>query len=270
MGWIDQRGSEVLGRNECLRLLAVRAGGVGRIGLVDAGHAVIEPMNYRMFDHDILIQVGPGLLRDAAERRSVVSFEVDSVEPCEAWSVAARGPSRRLDDPVERALPERARPLVPEPGSSFVMIRTDVLTGRRFPLDRSVPLEPGGACREVGDVDLRRPVGLPRDVTVREAAAAMEEAQISSVLLGDHPSWLVSEHDLVGALAAGLGPDEHASDVATRSPLWITTTSTLVDAVAMMARHCVQHLVVITPDGMTVGVLSRREAMRQLLATRTS
>ncbi len=46
MGWIDQRGSEVLGRNECLRLLAVlavRAGGVGRVGLVDAGHAVPPP-----------------------------------------------------------------------------------------------------------------------------------------------------------------------------------------------------------------------------------
>jgi len=192
------------------------------------------------------------------------------VEAREAWSVAVRGPSHRLPDPVMRARPERGRPMVPEPGASFVLIRTDVVSGRRFPVRRAVPVPAHAGSRGVGDVDLRPPVGLGRDVTVREAAAAMEEAQVSSVLLGEHPAWLVSEHDLVGALAAGLGPDEHASDVATRSPLWITTTSTLVDAIEMMVRHCVQHLVVIAPDGSSVGVLSRREAMRQLLADRAS
>jgi len=134
MGWIDQRGSRVLPRNECLRLLAVHAGHVGRIGLVEAGHAVIEPVIYRMLDHDVVIQVGPGSLLDAAAHHSVVSFEVDSVEPSEAWSVLIRGPARRVaDDAVTgHAVPAGATPLVPEPGSSFVVIRTDVMSGRRF------------------------------------------------------------------------------------------------------------------------------------------
>jgi len=51
--WIDQRGSEVLDRNECQRLLSVAAGGVGRIGLVNAGQVMIKPVNYRMFDADV-------------------------------------------------------------------------------------------------------------------------------------------------------------------------------------------------------------------------
>jgi hypothetical protein len=92
MGWIDERGSRVLTRNECIPLVAVHAGGVGRIGLVEFGHAVIEPVNYRMLDHDVLVQVGGGLMLDAAERHSIVSFEVESLAPPEAWSVMVRGP----------------------------------------------------------------------------------------------------------------------------------------------------------------------------------
>jgi uncharacterized protein len=142
MGWIDQRGSHVLPRNECLRLLAIHAGGVGRIGLVDSGHAVIEPMIYRMLDHDVVVQVGPGSMLDAAEHQSIVSFEIDNVEPPEAWSVLVRGPARRVaDDAVtDHARPATARPLVPEPGSSFVVIRTDVVSGRRFPLRPASPV----------------------------------------------------------------------------------------------------------------------------------
>ncbi len=121
------------------------------------------------------------------------------------------------------------------------------------------------ASRELGEIGLRPPIRIGRDATIREAAAAMEDAQVSSVLLGDHPTWLVSEHDLVGALAAGLDPEEQASEVATRTVLWATTTTTVAEAAAMMAKHCVHHLLVITADATPVGVLSIREALRQLL-----
>jgi CBS domain-containing protein len=268
VGWIDQRGSEVLSRNECLRLMAVHAGGVGRIGFVDSGHAVIEPVNYRMVDNDVAVQVGPGSMLEAAERHAIISFEVDWAEPPEAWSVVVRGPTHtaRPDTVIDDAQPAGARPLVPQPGASYFVIRTDVVSGRRFPLSHATALGRRADSRGLADVQLRPPVGLPRDATIREAAAAMEEEQISSVLVGEHPAWLVSEHDLIGALAAGLGPGDPAGDVATRTPLWATTSTTLTDAAAMMAKHCVQHLVVITPDGTPVGVLSRREVLRQLLA----
>jgi CBS domain-containing protein len=137
------------------------------------------------------------------------------------------------------------------------------VSGRRFAVRPHVPGGLGG--RPLAEVALRPPVGVGREATIREAASAMEEAQVSSVLLGEHPAWLVTEHDLVGALAAGLEPDEPAGQVATRSPLWATTTTTVGDAAAMMAKHCVQHLLVRTSGGELVGVLSRREALRQLL-----
>lgn len=142
MTWIDQRGSEVLNRNECLRLLSVGAGGVGRIGLVTAGQVVIEPVNYRMADSDVVIRVGPGSMLDAARNEAIVSFEVDHVSADEgyAWSVLVHGLARVVaDDHVRGAHPAGAVPLVPEPGRSVVRIRTGVLTGRRFALRPTDP-----------------------------------------------------------------------------------------------------------------------------------
>jgi nitroimidazol reductase NimA-like FMN-containing flavoprotein (pyridoxamine 5'-phosphate oxidase superfamily) len=136
--WLDQRGSEVLHRNECLRLLAVGAGGVGRIGFVEAEGVVIEPVNYRMLDHDVMLQVGEGSILDAANRETVVGFEIDEVDTAggHAWSVFVRGLATVLDERSEPddARPLTGRPLIPEPGLSFVRIRTGVLSGRRFPL----------------------------------------------------------------------------------------------------------------------------------------
>lgn len=136
--WLDQRGSEVLDRNECIRLLALRAGGVGRVGLVDSGGVVIEPVNYRMLDHDIMLQVGVGSMLDAARREAIVAFEIDDVDTVagKAWSVFVRGLATVLAENAEPegARPAEGQPLVREPGSSFVRIRTDVLTGRRFSL----------------------------------------------------------------------------------------------------------------------------------------
>ena len=266
MGWIDQRGSEVLPRNECIRLLSVHAGGVGRVGFVVAGHAVIEPANYRVLDNDVVVQVGRGSMLDAAHHHAVLSFEVDDASPPDAWSVLVRGPARTVpaETVTDWARPADSRPLVPAPGGAYVMIRTDVVSGRRFPLAPVATTGPVGS-RELGQVRLGPPVRLPRDATIRQTATAMEESEASSVLLGENPAWLVTEHDLVGALAAGLSPEDPAGDVATRVPLWVTTTTTLADAAAMMAKHCVQHLIVITAGATPVGVVSMRDILRHLL-----
>jgi len=141
--WIDQRGSEVLTRNECARLLAVGAGGVGRVGLVESGNVVIEPVNYRMLEGDVLIQIGPGSMLEAARRGTIVSFEVDELSVVEgrAWSVLVHGLARLLgaDEQPESARPAAAAPPVPEPGTSFVRIRTGVVSGRRFLLHDELP-----------------------------------------------------------------------------------------------------------------------------------
>jgi len=269
MGWIDQRGSFVLRRNECLRLLSLHAGGVGRLGVATNGAPVIVPVNYRMLGPDVLLQIGRGTMLDAVEHHRAVAFEVDSELPPEAWSVYVRGPARRLEcsAALAAATPAGAAPSVPHPGTALVVVRSDVVSGRRFPLPPA-GLGVGAPSRPLAAIGMRRPVRVRAGTTIRGAAAAMEAEQVSAVVLGDHPTWLVSEHDLVGGLAAGLSPDSAAADVATRTPLWATTTTTVEDAVALMAKHCLEHLLVITAEGELVGVLSRREALRLLVQER--
>jgi CBS domain-containing protein len=265
MAWTDQRGSHVLPRNECVRLLWLHAGGVGRVGVAANGQPFIMPVNYRMLGQDVVVRIGRGSMLGAVEHRSVLAFEVDSTVPPDAWSVYVRGPARIADRPSVHAdaRPQGAGPWVPHPGTVDVVIRSDVVSGRRFPL--IAPDGPAVAGRPLGAISLRPPVRAPSSATIRDVAATMEAMQVSSVVLCEHPMEIGSEHDLIGGLAAGLDPGSPARDVATRTPLWVTTASTLDDAAAVMAKHCVQHLLVITAEGELVGVLSRREALRQLV-----
>lgn len=139
--WIDQRGSEVLQRSECLRLvaLAARAGAVGRIGLSQNGGPLIQPVQFTYHERLVLLRLGEGsMLEDAPGH--LVAFEVDSVDgpSGEAWSVLVRGLATRLPAGAElvRAAP---RPAVPEPGSFVLAIRPDVVSGRRFHFSPSAP-----------------------------------------------------------------------------------------------------------------------------------
>ena len=135
--WIDQRGSEVLSRNECLRLLAIKAGGIGRVGLTVQGQVAIVPVNYQIMNQDVIILVGVGDIFDAAKRETIVGFEVDDVSADDglAWSVLVQGLATVASEAQVRASTAvSVAPLIPEAGSSFVRIRTGVLSGRRFHL----------------------------------------------------------------------------------------------------------------------------------------
>ena len=137
--WVDRRGSEILPRAECLRLVALAANqhAVGRLGLSTRGSPVIVPVNFSYRDSTVLLRLGPATAARAAG--NLVSFEVDRIdeEAAQGWSVLIRGLALGLD-PGEgrrwrRCLPQ---PLIPIPGDDLLSIRADVVTGRRFPIDR--------------------------------------------------------------------------------------------------------------------------------------
>jgi hypothetical protein len=134
--WIDARGSTVLPTPECQRLLAVAAkdGGVGRLGVPTAQAPIVLPVNFALQDRNVVTRVGSGLSRSADGR--LVAFEVDHVDPAAgvAWSVLARGLATLVEHPDDGEL-AAAHPFVPEPGGMVLVVRPDVLTGRRFTFD---------------------------------------------------------------------------------------------------------------------------------------
>lgn len=139
--WIDERGSDVLGLQECLRLLAVgalehRPGHLGiaaepppwQAGASGGDAPTVLPVDYAFTGRDVVIRVGEGLFTKIADK--LVAFEVDGVEEGRDWSVLIRG----LAQPIESVDvgPRLPVPRVAEPGRRFVRIRSDVVRGRRL------------------------------------------------------------------------------------------------------------------------------------------
>ncbi len=136
--WIDQRGSEILGEAECLRLVAVcaKGDGIGRLAVSRADAPIVQPVNFTYHDHLILIRLGEGRMADAVGG-TLVAFEVDRLDPLAsvAWSVLVRGLATLVEEDEEKSLAAFApQPLVPTPGLILLAVRPDVVTGRRFPV----------------------------------------------------------------------------------------------------------------------------------------
>jgi hypothetical protein len=130
-----------------MRLLAVAAQDVpiGRLGVSTDQAPVIIPVNYRLVDDALLLRVGPGATTQSAAG-TLVAFEVDHVDrrAGSAWSVLVRGLASLVTSPTDRQLASGAHPFVPEPGNMMLVIRPDVVTGRRFTLGTSAgPLHRG-------------------------------------------------------------------------------------------------------------------------------
>lgn len=154
--WIDQRGSEVLPRAECLRLLAVaaRSTAIGRLAVSTHGAPIVQPVNFAYDRGQVVVCLGEGFMRDHAPGH-LVAFEVDAVTDGEgpdthvAWSVLVRGLATPLD-PVDRASERDAHrrsevddsrrlphPMVAVPGHHVLAIRPDVVSGRRLRVDEA-------------------------------------------------------------------------------------------------------------------------------------
>lgn len=100
---VDRNGLLVLDRAECLRLLGQMT--FGRIAVTIGALPVILPVNFRLVDDRIVFRTNPGSKLDAATAGSVVSFEVDSIDPVShtGWSVVVTGVAAEITDPAELA-----------------------------------------------------------------------------------------------------------------------------------------------------------------------
>ncbi len=96
------------------------------------------------------------------------------------------------------------------------------------------------------------------ELTLRETAGAMVARGLGSLILlrGDGPSAIVTERDVVAAIADGVNPElAWAADVASDEVLALESTDTVQEAIEEMAMHGVHHLPV-RRDGTVIGVVS--------------
>jgi nitroimidazol reductase NimA-like FMN-containing flavoprotein (pyridoxamine 5'-phosphate oxidase superfamily) len=131
---IDRNGLEVLGRDECLRLLGHAT--FGRIGVTTGALPSVLPVNYRLVGDRIVLRTGVGAKLEAATDNAVVAFEVDHMDPVEheGWSVLVTGVARQVVDPDELA---EIEPLTiprwaPYGDGRVISISTEMVSGRRL------------------------------------------------------------------------------------------------------------------------------------------
>jgi nitroimidazol reductase NimA-like FMN-containing flavoprotein (pyridoxamine 5'-phosphate oxidase superfamily) len=142
----DRNGLEVLGRDECLRLLTGST--LGRIGVTSGALPVILPVNFMVRDEHIFIRTGKGTKLDTATRNSVVVFEVDDFEAFDhsGWSVLVTGIARNAGPSAASLSLTHAPPRwAPSPDQERVIsISIDLISGRRITIDAFAALVESG------------------------------------------------------------------------------------------------------------------------------
>lgn len=100
---LDSAGLEILGREECLGLLA-RAP-VGRVIYTEQALPAVQPVTFALADGAVVVRTAAGSRLAAATRDTVVGFEADEFHPATAagWSVTVVGRATVVTDPDERA-----------------------------------------------------------------------------------------------------------------------------------------------------------------------
>lgn len=97
------------------------------------------------------------------------------------------------------------------------------------------------------------------DDSLRYVATVMANHKVHSVVItnggGDRPTGVVSDLDVVTALATGA--DCTASEAAATEPVSVSSHESLIGAAQLMSEHSVSHLVVVDrASGYPLGVLS--------------
>ncbi len=130
----DRHGLEVLGLDECFRLLATRP--FGRLAHLDAGAPSIAPVNHLVDGATIVLRSLDGGKLGAAILERPVAFEVDDLQVAErsGWSVVVHGRAEVVPDEDAAgyeawldswAVGDGAR-------TTWIRIVADEVTGRRL------------------------------------------------------------------------------------------------------------------------------------------
>lgn len=125
-------GLAILEPQECQALLATQR--IGRVGLATPAPMVL-PVQYAMFDGDVVFRTAPGEKLIAAVLGRTVAFEIDDFDSSAmtGWSVVVVGTPEEVTDRSELARMQELdlHPWAGELRDRFVRIRTQELTGRR-------------------------------------------------------------------------------------------------------------------------------------------
>ena len=101
------------------------------------------------------------------------------------------------------------------------------------------------------------------DADLHQVAEALVEASVGALVVGegDGATGIVSERDVVGALAERRDPGTtRAGDILHTSLVWCDAEATVAEVAGLMMDRYVRH-VLVEEDGKLVGVVSARDVL---------
>ncbi|OBI08947.1 histidine kinase [Mycobacterium scrofulaceum] len=104
---------------------------------------------------------------------------------------------------------------------------------------------------------------VPVNATIADVARAMVTCDVGAIVIGDdpRPAALVSERDIVRAVAAGRNPaTTPVSEVASTKLVWCDAEASVDRVAARMMDRYIRHLLV-ERDGALVGIVSARDLL---------
>ncbi len=110
-------------------------------------------------------------------------------------------------------------------------------------------------------------VTVPEGSSIREVASLMSEHQVSFALIVDSKKQIigiVTERDITRAIAKGIPYDEKIDKIMTKTIITIRDNENVIDALNLMLRNSIRHLVVIDSNDNFVGVVSIRDIAQAL------
>jgi CBS domain-containing protein len=120
-------------------------------------------------------------------------------------------------------------------------------------------------ARSVRDVMTKNPVALSSDSSVRDAAKAMSDHRIGTVVVmeKDKPCGIVTDRDItVRAVATGSDPSKtRLSEICSQSLAAVRSDQSVEDAIQVMKSHDVKRVVVMS-DSKLEGIISLADLTR--------
>ena len=116
----------------------------------------------------------------------------------------------------------------------------------------------------VRDLIKRKPVTAGLNATLSDVAKLMKENDVGSVVImeGNKPVGIITERDLVYAVADGLSPETSVTKVMSYDPVKVRQDEDVSSALSLMVSRNIRHLVVVNDEGDLVGVVSSKDMLK--------
>jgi CBS domain-containing protein len=114
----------------------------------------------------------------------------------------------------------------------------------------------------------RDPVAVTADATLRDVAHRLWAESVGALVVDHlgHPRGVISERDIVTALARGADPDTAtAGDAMTPQVISARLQDPILDAVFQMLDGAIRHLPIVDDDGAVIAMVSVRDMLGPLL-----